>query len=55
LSDQKKHTEAIAKFDEAIAICPQNPSAYNNRAQQKQLIKQMTGESSSFSKQCILV
>ncbi|KAI6206470.1 hypothetical protein M3Y94_00915100 [Aphelenchoides besseyi] len=41
LSESKKHNEAIEKFDAAIRLCPKNPSAYNNRAQQKQLLKQI--------------
>ncbi|KAI6183381.1 Tetratricopeptide repeat protein 36-like protein [Aphelenchoides bicaudatus] len=41
LSEERKHEEAIAKFDQAIEVCPQNPSAYNNRAQQRQLLKQL--------------
>jgi hypothetical protein len=45
LSEERKHSEAIAKFDEAISICPHNPTAYNNRAQQRQLLKQLDGES----------
>jgi hypothetical protein len=45
LSEQKKYGDAVGKFDEAIAACPQNPSAYNNRAQQYQLLKKLEGES----------
>lgn len=45
LSEERKHAEAIAKFDQAIAVCPKNPSAYNNRAQQRQLLKQLEGKS----------
>lgn len=44
LSEEKNYTEAIKKFDQAISACPDNPSAYNNRAQQYQLLKQTEGE-----------
>lgn len=49
LSEEKKYVEAIEKFNQAISICPRNPSAYNNRAQQHQLLKQLDGESSSIN------
>lgn len=45
LSEEKNYADAIKKFDQAIVVCPDNPSAYNNRAQQHQLLKQIEGES----------
>ncbi|KAI6225129.1 hypothetical protein M3Y99_01375100 [Aphelenchoides fujianensis] len=41
LSEARDHEAAVAKFDEAIRLCPRNPSAYNNRAQEKQLLKRV--------------
>ncbi|KAI6217494.1 Tetratricopeptide repeat protein 36-like protein [Aphelenchoides fujianensis] len=41
LSEARDHEAAVAKFDEAIRSCPRNPSAYNNRAQEKQLLKRV--------------
>ncbi|CAD5212323.1 unnamed protein product [Bursaphelenchus okinawaensis] len=41
LSEEKKHDEALLKFDQAIEICPNNPSAYNNKAQTLQFQRKM--------------
>jgi len=33
LAEDRKFDEALGKFNEAIIVCPNNPSPYNNRAQ----------------------
>uniref|UniRef100_A0A915E0G1 Tetratricopeptide repeat protein 36 n=1 Tax=Ditylenchus dipsaci TaxID=166011 RepID=A0A915E0G1_9BILA len=33
LAESLNYEEALSKFNEAITICPSNPSPYNNRAQ----------------------
>ena len=38
LAEQKKHEEALAKFNEAIEACQEWASSYNNRAQLYQLM-----------------
>ncbi|CAF0726619.1 unnamed protein product [Rotaria sp. Silwood1] len=38
LAEQNRLVEAIEHFNQAIALNPQNPSAYNNRAQAYQLL-----------------
>nr|CAD2175689.1 unnamed protein product [Meloidogyne enterolobii] len=39
LAEEEKMEEALEKFNNAIEICPQNPSVYNNRAQLYLLMK----------------
>jgi tetratricopeptide (TPR) repeat protein len=43
LAEQNRLVEAIEYFNQAIALSPQNPSAYNNRAQAYQLQNQTEG------------
>ncbi|CAD5216614.1 unnamed protein product [Bursaphelenchus xylophilus] len=50
LSEEKKHEEALQKFDEAIKICPNNPSAYNNKAQTLQFLRKLDDSLSYLNK-----
>jgi Flp pilus assembly protein TadD len=43
LAEQNHLVEAIECFNQAIALSPQNPSAYNNRAQAYQLQNKTEG------------
>ena len=44
LSEADDHERAVERFDAAIAACPRNPSAFNNRAQEKQFLRRADGE-----------
>ncbi|CAF3352245.1 unnamed protein product [Rotaria sp. Silwood1] len=48
LAEQNRLVEAIEHFNQAIALNPQNPSAYNNRAQAYQLLKAMVDLSTAI-------
>ena len=41
LSEKAQLLEAVAQFSAAIALCPRFPSAYNNRAQARQLLQEV--------------
>jgi tetratricopeptide (TPR) repeat protein len=41
LSEKGLLAEAIDKFSEAIRLCERFPSAYNNRAQARQLLREI--------------
>jgi len=43
LAEQNHLVEAIERFNQAIALNPQHPSAYNNRAQAYQLQSKIEG------------
>ena len=49
LAEQNQFAEAIDCFNQAIAINPQYPSPYNNRAQAYQLQSKTEGQFSHFS------
>lgn len=44
MAEQKRFTEAIKCFTRAIELDPQQPSAFNNRAQVYQLQNQTEGK-----------
>lgn len=50
MAEQKQLPEAIERFSQAITLDPQNPSAYNNRAQAYQLQKKTEGELLPFTR-----
>lgn len=45
MAEQNRLTEAIESFNRAIALDPEQPSAYNNRAQAYQLQNRIDGPS----------
>lgn len=42
-AEAQDYVTAIAKFSEAIQLCSQNPSPYNNRAQAYRLMEKVSG------------
>ncbi len=48
LAEQNHLVEAIERFSQAIAINPQYPSSYNNRAQAYQLQSKTDGQLDHF-------
>lgn len=42
-AETKDYPNALTKFTEAIEICPNNPSPYNNRAQAYRLMENVDG------------
>jgi Flp pilus assembly protein TadD len=43
-AEQNRLVEAIERFNQAIKLNPQHPSAYNNRAQAYQLQRKTEGQ-----------